>query len=237
MINFDIITIFPEMFDSYFSASIMWRAQNRKLAKMNIHNLRSWSDDKRGTVDDRPFSGGAGMIFKVEPIYKAIKELKLKNKNQKTKVVVFSATGKKFNQDMAKEFAKLDRIIMICPRYEGVDQRVIKNIADYEISVGDYVLTGGELPAMIVADAVVRLIPGVIKEESLKTESFNKKVGDKHVLEHPQYTRPETFQADYKLKGKPTKLSKKKSWKVPKVLLSGNHKEIKDWQEKNSKLS
>lgn len=237
MINFDIITIFPEMFDSYFSASIMWRAQNRKLAKMNIHNLREWADDKRGTVDDRPFSGGAGMIFKVEPIYKAVKELKLSKKKENTKVVVFSATGKKFNQDMAREFAKLDRIIMICPRYEGVDQRVIKNIADYEISVGDYVLTGGELPAMIVADSVVRLIPGVIKEESLKNESFNKKVGGKHVLEHPQYTRPEAFKADYKLKGKPEKLKKPKNWKVPKVLLSGNHKEVKDWQEKNSKLS
>jgi len=234
MINFDIITIFPDIFDSYFRESIMWRAQNRKFAKMNIHNLRIWTKDVHKSVDDRPFSGGAGMIFKVEPIYRAVKEIKLKNKKSKTKVVVFSASGKKFNQDMAREFAKLDRIIMICPRYEGVDHRVIKNIADYEISIGDYVLTGGELPAMIVADAVVRLIPGVIKEESLKNESFNEKSG-KMILEHPQFTRPEIFEADYKLKGKVEKLDKKTKWKVPKVLLSGNHKEIEEWKEKNSK--
>ncbi|HOU46013.1 MAG TPA: tRNA (guanosine(37)-N1)-methyltransferase TrmD [Candidatus Pacearchaeota archaeon] len=234
MINFDIITIFPDIFDSYFRESIMWRAQNRKFAKMNIHNLRIWTKDAHRSVDDRPFSGGAGMIFKVEPIYRAVKEIKLKNKKDKTKVVVFSASGKKFNQSMAREFAKLDRIIMICPRYEGVDHRVIKNIADYEISIGDYVLTGGELPAMIVADAVVRLIPGVIKEESLKNESFNEKSGKK-ILEHPQFTRPEIFEADYKLKGKVEKLDKKTKWKVPKVLLSGNHKEIEEWKEKNSK--
>ena len=234
MINFDIITIFPDIFDSYFRESIMWRAQNRKFAKMNIHNLRIWTKDVHKSVDDRPFSGGAGMIFKVEPIYRAVKEIKLKNKKSKTKVVVFSASGKKFNQDMAREFAKLDRIIMICPRYEGVDHRVIKNIADYEISIGDYVLTGGELPATIVADAVVRLIPGVIKEESLKNESFNEKSG-KMILEHPQFTRPEIFEADYKLKGKVEKLDKKTKWKVPKVLLSGNHKEIEEWKEKNSK--
>ena len=234
MINFDIITIFPDIFDSYFRESIMWRAQNRKFAKMNIHNLRIWTKDVHKSVDDRPFSGGAGMIFKVEPIYRAVKEIKLKNKKSKTKVVVFSASGKKFNQDMAREFAKLDRIIMICPRYEGVDHRVIKNIADYEISIGDYVLTGGELPAMIVADAVVRLIPGVIKEESLKNESFNEKSG-KMILEHPQFTRPEIFEADYKLKRKVEKLDKKTKWKVPKVLLSGNHKEIEEWKEKNSK--
>jgi len=201
---------------------------------MNIHNLRIWTKDAHRSVDDRPFSGGAGMIFKVEPIYRAVKEIKLKNKKDKTKVVVFSASGKKFNQSMAREFAKLDRIIMICPRYEGVDHRVIKNIADYEISIGDYVLTGGELPAMIVADAVVRLIPGVIKEESLKNESFNEKSGKK-ILEHPQFTRPEIFEADYKLKGKVEKLDKKTKWKVPKVLLSGNHKEIEEWKEKNSK--
>jgi len=234
MINFDIITIFPDIFDSYFRESIMWRAQNRKFAKMNIHNLRIWTKDAHRSVDDRPFSGGAGMIFKVEPIYRAVKEIKLKNKKDKTKVVVFSASGKKFNQSMAREFAKLDRIIMFCPRYEGVDHRVIKNIADYEISIGDYVLTGGELPAMIVADAVVRLIPGVIKEESLKNESFNEKSGKK-ILEHPQFTRPEIFEADYKLKGKVEKLDKKTKWKVPKVLLSGNHKEIEEWKEKNSK--
>ncbi len=201
---------------------------------MNIHNLRIWTKDAHKSVDDRPFSGGAGMIFKVEPIYRAVKEIKLKNKDQKTKVVVFSATGKKFNQDMAREFAKLDRIIMICPRYEGVDYRVIKNIADYEISVGDYVLTGGELPAMIVADAVVRLIPGVIKEQSLENESFNKKNG-KTILEHPQFTRPEVFEADYKIKGKVKKLNKKSKWKVPKVLLSGDHKKIEEWKGENSK--
>ncbi len=230
MIKFDIITIFPEIFDSYFRESIMWRAQNREYAKMNIHNLRAWSEDKRGAVDDRPFSGGAGMIFKLEPIYRVIKDIKLKNKDDKTKVIVFSPAGKRFNQTMARKLSKLDRIIMICSRYEGHDFRVSKNIADYEISIGDYVLTGGELPAMIVADSVTRLIPGVIKDGSLEDESF-----ENGTLEHPQYTRPEVFEADYKIKGKVKKLKRKSKWKVPPVLLSGDHKKIEEWKKKNSK--
>ncbi len=206
---FDIITIFPKIFDSYFKESIIKRAQQKKLVKINIHNLRDYTEDKHKTVDDKPYGGGPGMIFKLEPVYKAVKKIKGK---KKTKVILFSAKGKKFDQKMAKRFSKLDKLILICGRYEGVDERIAKHIADEEISIGDYVLTGGEIPAMIVVDALTRLIPGVITKESLKEESFNK--GN---VEYPQYTRPENF----------------KSWKVPKILLSGNHKKIKEWRKKH----
>ncbi|MCK4781314.1 tRNA (guanosine(37)-N1)-methyltransferase TrmD [Candidatus Parcubacteria bacterium] len=218
MIKFDIITIFPEIFNSYFNESIIKRAQKKKLIKINIHNLRDFTVDKHKTVDDRPYSGGAGMVFKVEPIYKAVKKIKTKSKKQNTKVILFSAKGKKFNQKIAKKFSKFNQIILICGRYEGVDERVVKYIADEEISIGEYVLTGGELPAMVVVDTVSRLIPDVIKPESLKQESFS------DFLEYPQYTRPEIF------------LSKKSvKWRVPKILLSGDHKKIEQWRKKHQK--
>ncbi len=223
--TFDIITIFPSIFDSYFQESIVKRAQKKGLVKINIHNLRNFTTDKHKTVDDRPFSGGAGMIMKVEPIYKAIERIK---KAKKNKVILFSAKGKKLDQRMVKKLSKLDQLVLICGRYEGVDERVAKRIANIELSIGDYVLTGGELPAMVVLDAVTRLVPGVIKEESLKEESFsqlkieNCKLKIDH--EYPQYTRPEVF-------------SPKKGiyWKVPKVLLSGNHQKIQEWREKHRK--
>jgi len=238
---FDIITIFPKIFDSYFKESIIKRAQEKGTVKINIHNLRDYTSNKHKTVDDKPYGGGAGMIMMVEPIFKAVETLK-KNKNftqldnsisngvRKSKIILFSPKGKKFNQKMAEKFSKLDRLIMICGRYEGVDERVAKYIADEEVSLGDYILTGGEIPAMAVVDAVTRLIPGVIKEESLREESFTpSKRGDKRLtisqLEYPQYTRPEIFCPD-----------KKNCWKVPKVLLSGNHKKIKEWREKHSKI-
>ena len=221
MIKFDIITIFPDIFQSYFNESIIKRAQKRKLIKINIHNLRDYTDKSRPqsgsrqwsghkSVDDKPYGGGAGMVMMVEPIYKAIKKIK---KGKKTKVILFSAKGKKFDQKIAKRFSKLDRLILICGRYEGVDERTAQYIADEEISIGDYVLTGGEIPAMILIDAVTRLIPGVIKKESLKEETS---VIQK---EYPQYTRPENF----------------RGWKVPEVLLSGNHKKIQQWREKHKK--
>ena len=221
--RFEIITIFPKIFQSYFSESIIKRAQKRSLVKINIHNLRDYTNDKHRTIDDSPYGGGPGMVMKVEPIFKAVNKLSRvagsRFAGKKTKVILFSPKGKKFDQKMAKRFSKLDRLIMICGRYEGIDERVAKYIADEEISVGDYVLTGGEIPAMIVVDAVTRLIPGVIALESLKEESFNAqdtkyKIQDTN-YEYPQYTRPEKF----------------KKWRVPKILLSGNHKKIGEWRK------
>ncbi|MBU1045956.1 tRNA (guanosine(37)-N1)-methyltransferase TrmD [Patescibacteria group bacterium] len=178
MVRFDIITIFPEIFASYFDESIIKRAQRKKLIKINIHNLRDYAADRHRTVDDRPYGGGAGMILKVDIIFKAIKKVidkKIGGKDRR--IILLSAKGKPFNQKKAQEFAKkYKQVILISGRYEGVDERVAKYIADEEISIGEYVLTGGEIPAMVVVDAVSRLIPGVIKEESLKEESFNFKI-------------------------------------------------------------
>jgi tRNA (guanine37-N1)-methyltransferase len=204
-IQFDIITIFPDIFQSYFNESIIKRAQKEGLVKIKIHNLRDYTNDKHKTVDDKPYGGGPGMVMKIEPIYKAVQFSKSKIKNQKSKIILFSPKGKKFDQKMARRFSRLDRLILICGRYEGVDERVAKYIADEEVSVGDYVLTGGEIPAMIVIDAVSRFIPRVLgKHESLEEIKGS----------YPVYTRPEKF-----LK-----------WSVPKVLLSGNHKKIEKWR-------
>lgn len=241
MIKFDIITIFPEIFDSYFDESIVRRAQKKKLIKISIHNLRDFASDARRTVDDKPYGGGPGMVMKVEPIYKAIRFLKSKAKTstsaiaaadrKKSKVILFSPKGKKLDQEMAKKLAKLDRLIMICGRYEGVDERVAKHIADEEISIGDYVLTGGELPAMVLIDAVSRLVPGVIKPESLKEESFSGLS-----REYPQYTRPEIFTVPVKIQKTKPGARKKVYWRAPKILLSGNHKKIIEWRKNKSLL-
>ncbi len=222
--QFDILTIFPEMFDSYANASILKKAQKKKLIKINIHNLRKWTSDKHQTTDGCPYGGGMGMIFKVEPIFKAIKDLK-KRTIKKRRIILFSAKGKKLTQKKVKQLSKYDQLILICPRYEGVDERVTKYISDEEISIGEYILTGGELPAMILVDAVSRFIPGVIKKESLLEESFSTDFEGKG--EYPQYTRPEIFYSD---KGK-----KKISWRVPRILLSGNHKKIKEWRREHLK--
>ena len=226
MNQFDIITIFPEIFDSYFKESILKRAQKRGLIKIKVHNLREFAKDKHKTVDDKPYGGGAGMIFKVDIIFRAVK--KILKKNKKTRIILFSAKGKKFDQAKAEKLKKYEQIILICGRYEGVDERVAKYIAHEELSIGDYVLTGGEIPAMVVIDAVSRLIPGVIKKESLKEESFGFKIQNSKFKiheEYPQYTRPEVFDA-----GK-----NKTKWRAPKVLLSGNHKKIQEWRKQKSK--
>ncbi len=226
---FDIITIFPKIFNSYFNESILKRAQKKGLIKIAVHDLRRWTTDRHKTVDDSPYGGGPGMIFKVEPIYRAVtilksSKFKVQSSKLKRRVILFSAKGKLFIQADAKRLAKYDQLILICGRYEGVDERVAEHIADEEISVGNFVLTGGEIPAMIVADAVSRLIPGVLgRKESLKEESFSRAIGDKrlaisHYLEYPQYTRPENFHG----------------WKAPPVLLNGNHEEIKKWRQKHS---
>lgn len=245
MIKFDIITIFPDIFTSYFSESIIKRAQQKKLVKINVHNLRDFTTDKHKTVDDKPYGGGPGMVMKIEPIYRAVQFSKLKVKKakpsqayQKSKIILFSPRGKRFDQKMAKRFSKLDRLIMICGRYEGVDERVAKYIADEEISIGDYVLAGGELPAMVIVDAVTRLIPGVIALESLKEESFSLKdfqQAKKTKYEYPQYTRPELFEPRKVWGACPPKFCKVKVWRAPKILLSGDHKKIEEWREKYSR--
>lgn len=217
----DIVTIFPDMFKGPFDESILRRAQDKSLVEISIHNLRKWTTDKRGTIDDRPYGGGVGMVMMIEPIAKAIEEIKSQNTKyniQNTKVVLLSPRGKVWKQELAVEHSKLEHLILICGHYEGVDERV-KEFIDEEISVGDFVLTGGEIPAMAVVDSIVRLIPGVLKkEEATKFESFSPLSPITHhpspLLEYPQYTHPEDFNG----------------LKVPKILLSGNHAEIEKWR-------
>lgn len=229
--KFDIITIFPDLFKGFVSESLLARAQKKKLILIKTHDLRRWTNDKHKTVDGRPYGGGTGMVLKVEPIYKAVKAVEAKK--GKIRVVLLSAKGKTFDQKKAQQLSKYDQVIFICGRYEGVDERVAKYVADEEISIGDYVLFGGEVPTMVVIEAVSRLIPGVVaKEESVKNESFSKNWKQKTenwklMKEHPHYTRPEAF----KLK---VKSGKFKVLKVPPVLLSGNHKKIREWRIKHS---
>ena len=205
----DIITLFPQLFDSVFSQSLMARAQKQKIAHITIHNLRDFSVDKYKTVDDKPFGGGPGMVLKVDVLDRALQSLPAGYK------ILLTPQGKPFNQPLAQKLSQQKHLILICGHYEGYDER-IRTLVDEEISIGDYVLTGGEIPAMVIVDSVVRLLPGVIgKEESLKEESFS--AGQ---LEYPQYTRPEEY----------------KNMSVPPVLLSGNHAAIAKWRSEQSKL-
>lgn len=216
--KFQIITIFPRIFDSYFGESIIKRAQEGGFIDIKTHNLRDWTTDKHKTVDDTPYGGGAGMLMKIEPLYEAIKSV-AKRKSSKRKIILLSAKGKKWDQQMAKKYATLEEIVLICGRYEGVDER-ITNFIDEEISIGDYVLTGGEIGAMVIVDSVTRLLPGVLgNTESIVSESHSVP----GILEYPQYTRPEMF-----------KVSQKK-YPVPDILLSGNHKKIEKWRQEQSK--
>ncbi|MFA7087845.1 MAG: tRNA (guanosine(37)-N1)-methyltransferase TrmD [Patescibacteria group bacterium] len=218
--KFHLLSIFPKIFDSYLNESIIKRAQENKIIKIKTHNLRDWTKDKHKTVDDTPYGGGAGMLMKIEPLYAALKDIKKldkKIKPAKRKIILLSASGKKWTQSLAKKYSKLDEIILICGRYEGVDARIKKFIND-EISVGDYVLTGGELPALTIIDSITRLIPGVLgNKESIIEESHS----EEGVNEYPQYTRPAIFKAG------------NKKYPVPKILLSGNHQKIQDWRKKN----
>jgi len=218
MFKFDIITIFPDIFGSYFKESFIKKAQEKSQILIKIHNLRDYAFDRHQTVDDRPFGGGLGMVLKVEPIYKAVKKIK---KGKKSKVILFTPRGKKFNQKMAYKLSRLGQLIFICGRYEGVDERVAQHIADEEISIGDYDLMGGELPALVVIETIARLIPGVIGKPQLLKERITK---GKDFKEYPQYTRPEVFVP-----------AKGKKWRVPQVLLSGHHQRIEDWREKRGK--
>jgi len=217
---FNIITIFPEIFSSYFNESIIKRAQDNRKIKINIINLRDYTDDKHKTVDDAPYGGGAGMLMKIEPLYKALSDIKYKDR-KKTKIILLSAKGKTWKQGIAQNYAKLDEITLICGRYEGVDERILEFI-DEEISIGDYILTGGEIGAMTIVDSIIRLLPGVLgNEESSISESHS----EEGILEYPQYTRPEVF-IDHA----------GQEHKVPDILLSGNHQEIEKWKKNNKKL-
>jgi len=232
MMRFDIITIFPEAFESYFTTSILARAQKKKCIDIHLHNLRTWTTDRHKTVDDKPYGGGAGMVLKVEPIVKAVETVSRasKQKRVKPRVILFSAKGKQFNQKRAYEWAKKGKhLILISGRYEGIDERVRTILRPEEISLGPYVLTDGDVAAMVVVSAVARLVPGVIKPESLTEESYRNllvKEGGKKIshkgLEYPHYTRPEVF------------AYKGRSYRVPKVLLSGDHKRIAEWRRKHS---
>ena len=220
--KFSIVTIFPHIFDSFLNESLIKRARDKKIIQFNILNLRDFSSDKHKTVDAAPYGGGPGMVMKVEPFYQALEKIKRnQNKAIQRKIVLLAPSGKQFNQKTAKKFSKLDELVLLCGRYEGVDARVEKFI-DEKISIGPYVLNGGEVAAMVVVEAVCRLIPGFLGNiKSLDEETFSFAAGKKS--EYPQYTRPEVFQV------------KGKKYKVPSVLLSGDHKKIKQWREKRKK--
>ena len=206
--NFDVLTLFPEMFEA-LNSSIIGRAKEKELININLINIRDFSKDKHKKVDDTPYGGGAGMVMKADVVYDAYKSIE----DKKAKVIYMSPQGKKLNQQKVEELAKEDNLIILCGHYEGIDQRVIDKIVDEEISIGDYVLTGGEIPAMVLIDAVARYNSGVIAEESIKEESFTN-----GLLEYPQYTRPEVFEGV----------------KVPEVLLSGHHENIEKWRREES---
>jgi tRNA (guanine37-N1)-methyltransferase len=222
MLQVHIITIFPEMFAPVFGVSMLKRAQERNIAEIKLHNLRKWTSDNHHSVDDKPFGGGPGMVMLVEPIYLALKEIQAEIKSDKVKVILTSAKGQKYNQQKAVDYSKLDALIIICGHYEGVDERVALHLADEEVSIGDYVLTGGELPAMVITDSVIRLIEGVLgNNESLAVESH----GDEIVHEAPQYTRPAEFKDE-----------NGEIWAVPGVLLNGDHAKIAEWRKQNSQI-
>ncbi len=256
--RFDLLTIFPEVFEPYLKTSVLGRAQQKGLWEVRVHNIRDYADDKHKTVDDTPYGGGAGMVLKIEPIAKAISSINSQFSIfnfQRRRTVVLSARGEQFTQAKAEEYAKLDSLTLICGRYEGIDQRVADYLSDEELAIGPYVLAGGELAALVVVEAVARLLPGVLgNPESLREESFLPASstplrpagfagqapgvsGDNTpglppealaeggvfpaglMVEYPQYTKPEIY----------------KGWRVPDVLLSGNHDEIRRWREQHSK--
>jgi tRNA (guanine37-N1)-methyltransferase len=209
---FHVLTIFPDFFRAAFEQGVVGRARAAGLIEIRVHDLRDWTRDRHRTVDDRPFGGGEGMLLKAGPIFEAVEAI-WPGRSEGRKVVLLSAQGRKFDQARAREFSKLDEILLICGRYEGVDERVAEHLADEELSVGDFVLSGGELPAAIVIDATARLIAGVLgNENSAVAESF----GEEGLLDCPQYTRPAEF----------------RGWSVPEVLVGGNHEQIRKWRQR-----
>jgi tRNA (guanine37-N1)-methyltransferase len=225
----DVVTLFPEICRAPLSESIMKRAQEKGIVELHIHNLRDWTTDKHHVVDDAPFGGGQGMVMKPEPIFAAVEDLKKtsndqrptintqsKIENRKSKIILMSPAGGRFDQEMARQLSQESHLIVVCGHYEGVDHRVIEHLVDVEISIGDYVLTNGAIAAVILVDAIVRLLPGALgHEQSAIDDSFSH---ESPGLEAPQYTRPAEF----------------RDWKVPEILLSGNHAEISKWHKEQA---
>lgn len=209
--TFHIITIFPEFFHGPFQFGVVGRAVEAGTVRLTVHNLRDWTHDRHQTVDDRPFGGGEGMLLKPEPLFAAVEQI-LPERNQSKRVILLSAQGRRFDQAAARRLAGYDEIVLICGRYEGVDERVAEHLADEELSIGDYVLSGGELGAAVIIDATARLAPGVLGNgDSAVFESFSQE----NMLDCPQYTRPAEF----------------RGWRIPETLLGGNHEEIRRWRQ------
>ncbi len=210
--RFDVITIFPDFFRGPFDFGVVRRGREKNLVEIRVHDLRGFTSDRHRTVDDRPFGGGEGMVLKPEPIFSAVEAVR---QNQHAEVVVLSAAGRKFNQAEALRLSEADQVILICGRYEGIDERVVEHLATAEISIGDFIVSGGEIAAAVVVDAVTRYVPGVVgKEESILRDSFSDPAAETQFVEHPHYTRPAEF----------------RGWKVPDVLISGDHKAVREWR-------
>ncbi len=215
--KFHIVTIFPEFFSGPFEHGVIERAQANGRLEIHIHDLRHWTYDRHRTIDDRPFGGGEGMLLKPQPLFEAVEAI-LPARSAKERVILLSAQGKRFTQSLASKYSALQDLLLICGRYEGVDERVAQHLADDEISIGDVVLSGGELAAAVIVDSVARLLPGVLgNQDSSRNESFSEE--NEGLLDCPQYTRPAEF----------------RGWKVPEVLLGGNHEEIKRWRRAASR--
>jgi tRNA (guanine37-N1)-methyltransferase len=208
MLEINIITLFPKLFEEFKNLLPFNRAIKNNLIKLNIINLKDFAIDERGTVDDKPYGGGTGMILRPEPLYKALQSI-----SNREEVIALTPKGETFKQPLAQELSEKKSLTFICGRYEGIDQRIISNMATKEISIGNFVCAGGEAPAITILESIVRLLPGILEDEVTQKESFSE-----DTLEHPQYTRPEEFNG----------------WKVPDVLISGNHKEIENWKRQNS---
>lgn len=211
-IRFDVVTIFPDFFRGPFDFGIIRRGKEAGRVEIRVHDLRDFTSDRHRTVDDRPFGGGEGMVFKPEPVFKAVEAVR---QSSQAEVVVLSAAGRKFNQAEALRLSKADQVILICGRYEGIDERVVEHLATAEISIGDFIVSGGEIAAAVLVDAVTRYVPGVVgKEESILRDSFSDPAADVQLVEHPHYTRPAEF----------------RGWNVPEILISGDHQAVRAWR-------
>jgi tRNA (guanine37-N1)-methyltransferase len=224
LLVFDVITIFPEFFTGPLSYGMVCQALKRKIIEINLHDLREFASDRHRTVDDRPFGGGEGMVLKPEPLFRAIRNLQATGDADGSRVILFTPQGTKFNQRQAQQYTSCKRLILVCGRYEGVDERVAETLVDEEISIGDYILSGGEVAACVFFDSITRLLPGVLNNSSsVVNESFSERELDCHrepyaILDHPTYTRPEEFEGH----------------KVPDLLLSGDHKKVDLWRRKKA---
>jgi len=213
VIGFDVITIFPEFFTGPFDFGVIRRGRQKGLIETRVHDLRGYTPDRHRTVDDRPFGGGEGMVLKPEPIFKAVESIR---KPDDAEVVVTSAAGRRFSQAEALRLSKASQVIVICGRYEGIDERVVEHLATAEISIGDYILSGGEIAAVVIVDAVARYVPGVVgKEASILRDSFSDPEALSSLVEHPHYTRPAEF----------------RGWNVPDILISGDHQAVRQWRQ------